>query len=53
MQKPAQRDVSQGYFVEGSSQFEEAEVAESADESVDDSIPAAVPDAALVSVNEH
>lgn len=53
MQKPAQRDVSQGYFVEGSSQFEEAEVAESADESVDDSIPGAVPDAALVSVNEH
>lgn len=34
--KSAQRDVSQGYAVEGSSQFDEAEVAESVVESVDE-----------------
>lgn len=36
MQKSAQRDVSQGVAIEDSSQFDEAEIAESHDESVDD-----------------
>jgi len=36
MGKPAQRDLSQGYAVEGSNQFDEADVAESNDETVDD-----------------
>ena len=36
MGKPAQRDLSHGYAVEGSNQFDEADVAESNDETVDD-----------------
>jgi len=52
MQKPAQRDVSQGHLVEESSQFEEAEVAESAAESVDESAPGAGLDAGTVFASE-
>lgn len=52
MQKPAQRDVSQGYLVEESSQFEEAEVAESAAESVDESAPGAGLDPETVFASE-
>ena len=35
MGKAAQRDLSQGFAVEASSEFDEAEVAETADESVE------------------